>query len=472
MKQWNEAVKLDNVPVLDPGFIPAVMWNRLFSERVAEDGGSEPLAIALKRDDGSVFVRKTRILSHEGSNRCINERYTERLLKFLLWQKGAPTIVIGGNPAIADALRAIYSSDGARAFDYEHLSDGAFRKTLSFESCDVTAVPAEKLVTAPLGRHLEGCRIGFDLGGSDRKCAALIDGKVVFSDEVAWSPYFEHDPEYHRSGIRDSLQRAAAHLPRVDAIGGSAAGIYLNNEVRIGSLYRGLDKADFDQHIRRMFFELQEEWGGVPFEVVNDGEVTALAGAMSMNANAVLGVAMGTSLAAGYVTPEGNITNWLNELAFVPVDYREGAPVDEWSGDAGCGVNYFSQQAVGRLAEAAGIELPKEMPLPEKLCAVQKRLQAGDERAARIYETIGCYLGYTVAHFSEFYTIENMLILGRVMTGEGGSIILREADRLLNDVFPELASKMELRTPSEKDKRHGQAVAAASLAALREKEPS
>ena len=83
----------------------------------------------------------------------------------------------------------------------------------------------------------------------------------------------------------------------------------------------------------------------MPFEVVNDGEVTALAGSMSLGENAMLGIALGTSTAAGYVTPDGNITSWLNELAFVPVDYNPAAPTDEWSGDYGVGAQYFSQQA-------------------------------------------------------------------------------------------------------------------------------
>jgi len=133
-----------------------------------------------------------------------------------------------------------------------------------------------------------------------------------------WNPYFEKDPFYHFQGVNDTLRRAAAKLPRLDAIGGSAAGVYVNNEPRVGSLYRGIAEPDFDRHIRGLFRALQSWWGGVPFEVVNDGEVTALAGSMSMKANAVLGYSMGTSVAAGYVTPDGNITPWLNELAFVP----------------------------------------------------------------------------------------------------------------------------------------------------------
>jgi predicted NBD/HSP70 family sugar kinase len=316
-----------------------------------------------------------------------------------------------------------------------------------------------------MGRHLNGCRIGFDLGGSDRKAAALIDGEIVFSEEIAWDPYFQKDPAYHIEGVHDSLKRAAAHLPRVDAIGGSAAGVYVNNEVRVGSLFRGVPPVAFEAHIRRMFFTLQERWGGVPFEVVNDGEVTALAGSMAMNDNAVLGVSMGTSQAGGYVTPAGNITSWLNELAFAPVDYRADAPRDEWSGDRGCGVQYFSQQGVGRLAAVAGFGFPSTLPLPEQLIAVQDAMKAGDARARAIYETIGICFGYSIAHYADFYELRNLLVLGRVSSGEGGDLILARAQAVLRDEFPALAETIRLRTPDEKSKRHGQATAAASLPA-------
>jgi predicted NBD/HSP70 family sugar kinase len=357
---------------------------------------------------------------------------------------------------------ACYSAQGTRSFDWDFVGRRMFGEAVRVLA--VKKLPPAREVQKPLGRHLEGCRIGFDLGGSDRKAAAVIDGEVVFSDEVKWNPYFEKDPFYHLSGIHDSIRRAAAHLPRIDAIGGSAAGVYVNSEPRVGSLYRGLSEADFDRHIRGLFRALQQFWGGVPFEVVNDGEVTALAGSMSLRSNAVLGISLGTSTAAGYVTPEGNITPWLNELAFVPVDYRAGAPADEWSGDLGVGSQYFSQQAVSRLLPAAGIEVPAEMPLADRLVEVQQLMARGDARARRIYEAIGIYLGYGTAHFADFYAIESVLVLGRVTSGAGGDLIVETAERVLRDEFPALAERIRLRTPDEKEKRHGQAIAAASLA--------
>src|SRR5687767_8410550 len=291
-------------------------------------------------------------------------------------------------------------------------------------------------------------------------------GECVFSEEVVWNPVPQKDPRWHFDGIMDSLKRAAGHLPRVDAIGGSSAGVYVNNRVKVASLFRGVSPEDFEKHVKNIFLDLQRAWNGIPFEVANDGEVTALAGSMALGVNSVLGIAMGTSTAAGFVTGEGNITTWLNELAFAPIDYNPQAAVDEWSGDYGCAVQYMSQQCVGKLLAPAQIDLPMEMPLAEKLKEVQKLMDRGDERALKIYQTIGVYLGYALAHYADFYDIQHTLILGRVTSGPGGDVILNGAKEVLRVEFPELAAKIQFHIPNEKDKRHGQAVAAASLAAL------
>lgn len=451
-------------PVLDPSFVPAVLWNRAYQDGVSREPRSLPLAIALARTDGICFRHETRILPHEGENMALNLKHVERIIKFLLWQKGGSRILIAGCDPLAEELGRIYSAHGARAFDHEIVGRKMFLDNMTVKAVKFSELPPIRQPAIPLGRHLDGCRIGFDLGGSDRKAAALIDGKVVFSEEIRWDPYFQSDPNYHIEGVRDTLKRAAAHLPRVDAIGGSAAGVYVDSEPRVASLFRGIKDAKvFAEVIRPIFKNLQKEFGNVPFEVANDGEVTALAGSMSLHDNAVLGVSMGTSVAAGYCDPHGHITVWLNELAFAPVDYRDDAPVDEWSGDIGCAVQYFCQQGVGRLVPLAGIDLPKDMPLADKLVEVQKLMAAGDARARKIYETIGVCFGYSIAHYAEFYSIRNLLILGRVTSGEGGQIIIDEAKRVLSVEFPALAQSIKLCTPDEKDKRHGQAIAAASL---------
>jgi predicted NBD/HSP70 family sugar kinase len=176
---------------------------------------------------------------------------------------------------------------------------------------------------------------------------------------------------------------------------------------------------------------------------------------------------MGSSQAAGYINPHGCMTGWLNELAFAPVDYNPNASADEWSGDRGVGVMYFSQQAVNKLLPAAKIDLPSELGLPERLKEVQTLIANGDPRAAKIYETIGVYLGYSIAHYADFYEFESVLIMGRVTTGRGGDIVQEKAREVLENEFPELAGKVQLHVPDEKSRRVGQAVAAASLPAIK-----
>lgn len=451
-------------PLLDPTFVPAVLWNRAYRAKAAAHPACRTVDLALCRHDGTTFRWSGTLLPPGPGHDELTLRYMERHVKFLLWQKGGSRLLIAGAPDVVAALAGIYSEKGARNFDWGFIGTKIFGEPIQVEAVEKSALPEANDSVMTLGRNLKGCRIGFDLGGSDRKCAALIDGEVVFSEEVVWDPYFQSDPNYHIEGIHDSLMRAAAHLPRVDAIGGSSAGVYVNNEVRAASLFRGVSPEDFEKHIRRVFLTLKERWNGVPFEVVNDGEVTALAGSMGLNANSVLGVAMGTSQAAGYVDAEGHIKPWLNELAFAPVDFRDPSesPVDEWSGDHGCGALYFSQQAVARLAHEAGFDFAG-LPFPEQLVKVQEAMKQDDLRAAAIYETIGCYFGYSIAHYADYYDISNLLILGRVTSGEGGNLIIQEAETVLAKEFPEL--KIKLVVPDEKTKRHGQAVAAASLPA-------
>jgi predicted NBD/HSP70 family sugar kinase len=330
-----------------------------------------------------------------------------------------------------------------------------------------SAFPVESTASLELGGHLDGCRVGFDLGASDRKVAAVIDGEVRFSEETSWDPRNQADPAWHFWQIDESLRRAADHLPRVDAIGGSSAGVFVNSEPRIASLFRGVPSDLFETRVRHLFRELQHAWGDVPFVVVNDGDVTALAGAMSAGIGALLGIAMGSSEAGGYITTEGRLTSWLNELAFAPVDLAAGAPRDEWSGDSGVGAQYFSQQAIARLLPAAGIDVPDDMDQPSRLLELQRLMAAGDERAHSVYETVGAWLGYGLLQYARFYRIEHLLLLGRVMSGSGGAVIQETAERVLEAEQDRSSVPITFHAASERDKRHGQAVVAASLPRLR-----
>ena len=444
---------------LDLDFQPTALFNRNYLAD-ARKSAAVPLVIGLDREAG-LFSRYETIVKSEVDADTL--QYVERIVKFLLWARGGWRVHLGGPKAIGEHIRQIYSATGARKFDV-NLMTRVYEKPFEVIVTDAKSVPAAKEVNIVLGGHLDGCRIGFDLGASDYKVAAVNNGEVIYSDEFPWNPKDQADPEYHYQHLASGIKKAAAHLPRVDAIGGSSAGVIVDNQIMVASLMRAVPPSQFSK-AKNIFLRLRDEWK-VPVEVANDGDVTALAGAMSLKANGLLGVAMGSSQAAGYLNPKGGMTGWLSELAFAPADNNPKAACDEWSGDAGVGVMYFSQQAVNKLLPAAGISLPAEMDLPARLKAVQDLMANGDARAAKIYETIGVYFGYAIALYADFYQFDDLLILGRVTTGRGGDVMLDKAREVLKMEFPELAARIKLHVPDEKSKRVGQAVAAASLPPL------
>jgi predicted NBD/HSP70 family sugar kinase len=451
-------------PPLDPGFRPAVLANRHFREEVERSGTGVPLVIGLERSQGELSRYETRVFADGHPRAAANLAYAERLFKFLLWQWGGWKAYVGGPRAVADHLRATYSPAGARAFDHGFMGEDVYGHEFTVVSCAPEEVPPAKENARPLGRHLDGCRIGFDLGASDRKVSAVVDGVPVYSEEVVWTPGAQKDPSYHYGEILTALRTAASKMERLDAIGGSSAGVFVDDAVRIASLFRGIPKERFGE-VRTLFHRLRDEMG-VPFAIINDGDVTALAGSMSLEDTGVLGIALGSSEAAGYVDLDGRVTGWLNELAFAPVDYQPGAPADEWSGDEGVGALYFSQQCVFRLAPRAGIDLPKDVLPAERLKHVQGLLEAGHEGARRIWESMGVYMGYSLAHYAEFYPLKHVLILGRCTSGRGGDLILDGARGILDGEFPELCRRVNIQLPDEKSRRVGQSIAAASLPAL------
>ena len=446
---------------LDPKFQPLSVVVREMREATKENG--QDVIVAVERNRGQISRYKTRIYPDGTGHDEENFRFIERIVKTLLWVAGGYKVFIAGSDVVGNKIKEAYTPNGIRAFDEDYMA-GVFEHPFEVVTCSLEEAPEEYYIAESVGRHLDGCRIGFDAGGSDRKVSAVIDGESVYSEEVVWFPKLNSDPEYHYQGILEAMKTAASKMPRVDAIGVSSAGVYIENRTMAASLFLKVGKEDFDKRIKNIYLDVAKEIGeDIPVVVANDGDVTALAGAMDLNDDSVLGIAMGTSEAGGYIDADGNITGWLNELAFVPVDFNADAMVDEWSGDYGCGVKYFSQDGVIKLAPYAGIELDESLSPAEKLKVVQELMEKGDQNAADIYDTIGAYFGYAIAYYSEFYDIKHVLIMGRVTSGQGGQIILSRAQEVLDKEFPELASKMELHIPDEKSRRVGQSVAAASL---------
>ena len=441
---------------LDPNYEPMILKLREFKERVAASPEKTRVAFCVERNNGYKFRYELDVVPTDKDAKGI----LERLIKSALWVVGGFRVYFGGSKELGEEIKKDYTKGGARDFDVNFMAK-VYDSPFEFIVMEYDEVPASVSSSIQVGGNLEGCRIGFDAGGSDRKVSAVIDGEVVYSEEVVWLPKVTEDPEYHYNGILESFKTAASKMPRVDAIGVSSAGIYVNNEVRAASLFLKVPEEKFESGVRNIYKKAAAQFGDVPLEVCNDGDVTALAGALALKDVNVLGIAMGTSEAVGYINKEGNINGWLSELAFAPVDYNKGAMVDEWSGDYGCGVKYFSQDGVIKLAEAGGVVFEEGLTPAEKLKVVQGMMKEDNPLAKEIYETIGIYLGYTLPYYAEFYDIKYLLLLGRVTSGKGGDIVIEKANEVLEKEFPEF--HIQITVPDEYTRRVGQSIAAASL---------
>ncbi len=458
MKVGNIEVSIKNSPVLEPEFVPMGAYMDAFVK-----DAKEPLAVAVYRENGNVSVYDTKI---HGTDEMFEDDllYVERIVKFMLWAAGGFRVVICGNKKIYEALKDLYRFGGRQNFDVKTMSD-VYESEFSIESLPYEEKPETKSTPKSVGGHVDGCRIGFDAGGSDMKVSAVVDGEVIYSEEIVWLPKVNSDPDYHLENIVMAMNRAKEKMPRVDAIGISSAGIYVNNRTMLASLFLAVGPEDFEAKVKDIYKNACRLVGeDIPFEVANDGDVSALAGAMDLKDNKVMGLAMGTSEAVGYVDASGNITGMLNELAFAPVDMNREAPVNSWSGDIGVGSDYLSQDAVIRLAPRAGIELDPALTPAEKLKVVQKLANAGDENALSVFASIGAYLGHSIATYSHFYDLRYLLLLGRVSSGKGGDLLVETCRNTLATDYPELNVSVEL--PDEMARRVGQSIAAASLVKL------
>ncbi len=448
-----------HIPKLDPEFIPFGVWMEAYGK-----DATQPIAIAVERNNGYISVRHAKIHGTKEME-AADHRFVERYMKFLLWSIGGFRVYICGCSHITKMLQAEYTPEGERAFDYDFFQK-LYERPLEIIDLPLESCPAANESPTPIGGHLDGCRIGFDAGGSDRKVSAVIDGEVVYSEEVVWHPKKNPDPNYQYEGILDSFRTAASKMPRVDGIGVSSAGVFIGNAPMISSIFYCVPRERWNE-VKTVYDRAAAEIGDVPIVVANDGDVSALAGAMGMGCGSIMGLAMGTSEAVGYVDKDMNVLGWISELAFAPVDLSENAMQDEWSTDIGVGCKYFSQDAVIKLAPRTGIELDESLSPAEKLKVVQKLMEADDPRAQAVFHDIGVYLAYAVVQYNHFYDLRHLLLLGRVMSGKGGDTILATCQSVLKDEFPAVYEKVEVMLPDEKTRRVGQSAAAASLPDIR-----
>ena len=443
-----------NTPELDKTFVPL---GRFFDAYTAQ--ARHPFALAVEREGGLVSVYETALCTG-GALEEADRLYVDRLAKALLWLRGGWKLIACGSDAAGDYLKRAYAQGGSREFDREFM-ERVYEHPFTVECRPYAERPVSRESSVSVGRHLEGCRIGLDAGASNIKVSAVVDGEVLYSESFPWRPKDKKDPKYHLEHLTAALRSAKAHMPRVDGVGVSSAGVFVADRCMVASLFLGVEQEDFDRHVKDIYRSAVRELGeGIPCAVANDGDVTALCGAMALGQNGVLGISLGTSTAGGYVDWKGNVTGWFNEMAFAPVDAQEKGALDEWAGDIGCGVKYLSQDGAVKLAEMAGIALSGSCPADQFSC-LRKRMDGGEERCGAVYRDLGVYLGHSLALYAKFYDIRYALIMGGVAGGAGGDLLLGTARRVLREEYPHLSVPVE--APDSKVRMLGQSVAAASL---------
>ncbi len=484
------------LPPLEPGFLPVSLGDMAYLKEAEKNGF--PVKIAYERENGLVARGDTFILPQDHPNADNNIEFLLDRITAGVVHNGAHTVWFDGPKGLGSMLQMefidgpsepFFGEDGSRKWVAIDLAGTSYDKPFEIKIVGRDDVPDQNETSAPLGGGLEGRRIGFDLGASDFKVSAFDGKECVFSHEFPWNPKSYTDPRHHHAMLLGGLMEAAAKLGyNVDAMGGSSAGVWVNNRLKIGSIARGVVAGKNGQDIRAAMDNLNEwlvdETGGVlnvePV-IINDGNVTALAGHLFIpGANGVIGIAMGSDEAGGYAYPKGKMDTKLYEWAFWRIDRGKNAPVEEWSKLKGIGGMYFGQRAWNRLYVPAGISHEEvggeNAPIPDKLVKLQELVEKGDERAILIPKTIGIELGYSIMPYvRDCGEVSHVLVLGRCMRGKSGDIILEEADGVLKAEFNE-SYKFQLFNPdapsfaamvggetAKRFKTLGQSMAAATL---------
>jgi len=469
---------------LDPGFRPLILGKKNYME--AAKDCKDKLEWALVRQNGvgrysmPVFEDKSRDSSASAYLACV-------LIQEMIWQRSASELKLCGPAKICQAVKAAFSPGGAFDFEARQMPFVCGTPDKPFAISIVNAVddlPESKDHAVVCGTVADGCRLAFDLGKSDVKTVAVKDGEVLYSKEEEWD-VTNPDPSYHYDKIVSELKTAAEKLPKVDAIGGSATGtISDDNEATWCDIFPNVPPDVYKAKVVDIFSRMAKDVAGdVPLKVINDGEVTALAAFAKIKAGNILGISMGSSEGAGYANGDGHLTGWINELCYVKLDLNPKAPTEPWSKGQHTGLShmYLGQRGATRFAGVAGVDVPDNLKYPhpdmrtmkhEHHAQVLKMIQKAmtdpekEPQVRKIYETCGVYLGYALAQYCEFYTIDHVMILGRVSKGAGGDIMLDTAKKVLQEEFPEFA-KIQFHTADDHFKGVGQCIAAAALPAIK-----
>jgi len=467
---------------LDPNFSPVILGKKSYLTHVT--GSPHTVEWALERTGGLCGRDKLPVFADDHPDVDASIHLCGILIQMMFWERSGFRLWISGPPKQAQALAQAFSPEGKFAFEVKTMPKVCGTPDTPFEVrvvCKPEEMPPARDEPIVCGKDASGCRLAFDLGKSDVKTVAVQDNQVLESKETEWD-VTNPDPEYHWNVILKALKETATKLPQVDAIGGSATGtVGLDNEATWCDIFPNVPPDVYRAKVVDIFKRLAKEFGDPPLRVINDGEVTALAAIMKLRAGNVMGISMGSSEGGGYANKDGNLMGWINELCYIPCDLNPEAKTDPWNPHSGISHVYLGQRGATKLAEAGGVDLPDEMkpwhpnmntmkhePHAKCLKLIQAAMKdpAKAPQTRKIYETVGVYLGYSIALYCEHYAIDHLMIMGRVSSGDGGQIMLDKAKEVIQKEFPQY-QHIQFHTPDEHFKRVGQCIAAAALPPLR-----
>jgi len=467
---------------LDPNFSPLILGKKKYLAATKEC--KDFLEWALPRADGCARY-KLPVFPDGHKDASASVYLAGVLIQEMIWQRSASKLMLAGPAKICEAIKADYSKGGAYDFEVGSMPNvcGTPEATFEVSIVDASALPAAKDTPQVCGKDANGCRLAFDLGKSDIKVVAVKDNEVLYSKETEWD-VTNPDPQYHFDAIVGAMKLGKDALPKIDAIGGSATGtVGGNNEATWCDIFPCVPPDVYKAKVVDIFQRIAKELAGdVPLKVINDGEVTALAAVQKIKAGNVMGISMGSSEGGGYANADGNLMGWINELCYIRLDLNPEAPTDPWTKGSHTGMShmYLGQRGATKLAAKAGVDVPANLVYPHPdMCTIlhenhaqclkliQKAMTDPEkEKTVReLYETVGVYLGYALAQYSEFYKIDHLMILGRVSKGAGGDIMLNTAKKVLETEFPEYAG-IQVHTADDHFKAVGQCIAAAALPSI------
>jgi len=467
---------------LDPNFSPLVLGKKNYLKATADC--KDKLDWALPRSDGC--ARYTLPVFPEDSEDAEASIYLAGvLIQEMIWSRSAFELHLSGPAKICEAIKAAYSKGGQYEFEASSMPNVNGTPDATF-AVKIVGSPAEmpeaKDTPQVCGKDASGNRLAFDLGKSDIKTVAIRDNEVLDSKETEWD-VTNPDPDYHYKAITDAMKATLerAKMDKVDAIGGSATGtVSGDNEATWCDIFPNVPPDVYKAKVVDIFKRIAKDIAGdVPLKVINDGEVTALAAVQKIKKGNVMGISMGSSEGGGYANEDGNLLGWINELCYLRLDLNPDAPTDPWTKGAHTGIShmYLGQRGATKLAAKAGVKVPENLVYPHPdMCTIthenhaaclkliQKAMADPEQEAkvSKLYITLGVYLGYGLAQYSEFYKIDHVMILGRVSKGAGGDLMLATAKKVLEIEFPEYAG-MKFHTADDHFKAVGQCIAAAAL---------